>query len=350
MRNKMLKKAVLSLMVVGMLGTGLLGCGSDSKENAAEGNKKTTGEENTEKGETAEKEEINIVIGDQAKYFTFKVAQEQGLFEKEFADDNITVTVENFVDGTSELEAFSAGALDFAIIGDQPAVSAISNGSPLTIVGAYCSNSKGYVLCAADGSGIESVADLKGKKVAATSGTALHQLLLLMLESEGMTIDDIEYYSMNSTEYLPAVASGDIDAVVVTEPERTNALNEYNMYQVCDASEYKTIINVILAGNEFLEEHPDVAVRMMKVFEEANTWVKENKEEAIDIVAESGEVPRETLESIYDTTEFSTVFSDEQVDSLMKTVDFLYNQEVLLTKPELEDLFDDTYLKEAGIM
>lgn len=349
MRRKMLKKAVLSLVLVGMFGTTVLGCGSDTKNNDAAGTKKETSANSNTK-QTEETEEINIVIGDQAKYFTFKVAQEQGLFEKEFADDNITVSVENFVDGTSELEAFSAGALDFAIIGDQPAVSAISNGSPLTIVGAYCSCSEGYALCAAEGSGIESVADLKGKKVAASSGTALHQLLLLMLESEGMTIDDIEYYSMNSTEYLPAVASGEIDAVVVTEPERTNALNEYNMYQVCDASEYKTIINVILAGNEFLEEHPDVAVRMMKVFEEANTWVKENREEAIDIVAESGEVPRETLESIYDTTEFSTVFSDEQVDSLMKTVDFLYNQEVLLTKPELEDLFDDTYLKEAGIM
>ena len=346
MRSKMLKKAVLGLVLVAMFGTTVLGCGSDTKNNDAASTKKET----SANSNTKQTEEINIVIGDQAKYFTFKVAQEQGLFEKEFADDNITVSVENFVDGTSELEAFSAGALDFAIIGDQPAVSAISNGSPLTIVGAYCSCSEGYALCAAEGSGIESVADLKGKKVAASSGTALHQLLLLMLESEGMTIDDIEYYSMNSTEYLPAVASGEIDAVVVTEPERTNALNEYNMYQVCDASDYKTIINVILAGNEFLEEYPDVAVRMMKVFEEANTWVKENKEEAIDIVAESGEVPRETLESIYDTTEFSTVFSEEQVDSLMKTVDFLYNQEVLLSKPELEDLFDDTYLKEAGIM
>ena len=345
MRNKMLKKAVLCLMVVGMLGTGLLGCGSESKENAADEKKETV-----EKEENTEKEEIKIVIGDQAKYFTFKVAEKQGLFEKEFADDNITVSVENFVDGTSELEAFSAGALDFAIIGDQPAVSAISNGSPLTIVGAYCSCSKGYALCAADGSGIESVADLRGKKVAATSGTALHQLLLLMLESEGMTIDDIEYYSMNSTEYFPAVASGDIDAVVVTEPQLTSALTEYNMYQVCDASDYKTVINVILARNEFLEEHPDVAARMMKVFEEANTWVKENRDEAVAIVAESGEVPKETLESIYDTTEFSTVFSDEQVDSLMKTVDFLYNQEVLLEKPSLEELFDDKYLKDAGIM
>ena len=55
-------------------------------------------------------------------------------------------------------------------------------------------------------------------------------------------------------------------------------------------------------------------------------------------------------ESIYDTTEFSTVFSDEQVDSLMKTVDFLHDQEVILTKPTLDDLFDDTYLKDAGIM
>lgn len=345
MRNHMFKRVVAGLLVLGLLGGCLAGCGDSTETGSTEKTGKSAGNENKSD------EKITITIGDQAKYFTYKVAEQKGMFDEEFKDDNIEVKVENFVDGTAELESFSAGALDFAIIGDQPAVSAISNGSPLKIVGAYCSCSKGYALCAREGSGIKSVKDLKGKKVAATSGTALHQLLLLMLESEDMTIDDIDYYSMQSTEYFPALESGEIDAVVVTEPQLTTALSEYGMKQVCDASDYKTIINVILARNEFLEEHPDVAARMMKVFEKANTWAKENKEEAIKIVANSSdEVTEDVLESIYDTTEFSTVFSDEQVDSLMKTVDFLYDQEVILKKPVLDDLFDDKYLKDAGIM
>ncbi len=370
MRKKWFKKAAAVVLIAGLLCMNLIGCGSGTTdqtttdENGTEAvtsspantitEVETDAETDAETIETDQSdkdgEEINIVIGDQAKYFTFKVAEKLGLFEEEFAGENITVSVENFVDGTSELEAFSAGALDFAIIGDQPAVSAIANGSPLTIIGTYCSCSEGYALCAAEDSGIESVADLKGKNVAATSGTALHQLLLLMLEAEGMSIDDIEYYSMNSTEYFPAVLSGDIDAVVVTEPQLTSALNEYNMYMVCDATDYKTIINVILARDGFLEQYPDVSARMLKVFEEANVWVQENREEAIEIVAESGEVSEETLGSIYDTTEFSTVFSDEQTDSLMKTVEFLYSQGVLLETPTIDELFDDSYLKAAGIM
>lgn len=343
MKNQMLKKVVAGLLSVSMLGVCLTGCTSSD----ADSEKEAKTEEDAGKSD----EKITITIGDQAKYFTYKIAEQKGMFDEEFKDDNIEVKIENFVDGAAELESFSAGALDFAIIGDQPAVSAIANNSPLTIVGAYCSCSKGYALCAAKGSDIKSVKDLRGKKVAATSGTALHQLLLLMLESEGMTIDDVDYYSMQSTEYFPAVESGEIDAVVVTEPQLTTALNEYDMTQICDASDYKTIINVILARNEFLEEHPDLATRMMKVFEKANTWAKENKKEAIEIVANSSdEVTEDVLESIYDTTEFSTVFSDEQVDSLMKTVDFLHDQEVILNKPTLEDLFDDKYLKDAGIM
>ena len=50
--------------------------------------------------------------------------------------------------------------------------------------------------------------DLKGKKVAGPRGTVLHQLLIAALIKEGMSVDDVEFLSMDQPAALSAMLSG----------------------------------------------------------------------------------------------------------------------------------------------
>ena len=67
--------------------------------------------------------------------------------------------------GPPIIEALTSGDLDVGFMGDQPAFSGISNGVDIQIISATSASNKRHGLIARDDSGIESLADLKGKKV-----------------------------------------------------------------------------------------------------------------------------------------------------------------------------------------
>ena len=62
--------------------------------------------------------------------------------------------------------------------------------------------------------GIDSVQKLAGKKVAATSGTALHYFLARVLAKNDMTFKDIELVNLPAADGQAAFVAGRVDAIV----------------------------------------------------------------------------------------------------------------------------------------
>jgi sulfonate transport system substrate-binding protein len=98
----------------------------------------------------------------------------------------------NFLDGPHMDAAFAAGKIDVGFLGDSPALLATASGANAVVVGAlkFQPNSA-YALVAKPGSGITTLADLRGKKVAFTQATALQGYALQALGTVGLTQKDI---------------------------------------------------------------------------------------------------------------------------------------------------------------
>lgn len=77
-----------------------------------------------------------------------------------------------------------------------------------------------YRIVARRSAGIETLADLKGKRVATINNTSAAYFLGLMLEREGMTLDDVvivgdvDLFGMGK-----ALGAGEVDALAIWEPE-----------------------------------------------------------------------------------------------------------------------------------
>lgn len=69
--------------------------------------------------------------------------------------------------------------------------------------------------------GIKTIADLKGKKIAAEEGTVDHFLLLLGLEKAGLTAKDIQFVPLETGQAATAFVGGQVDAVGVFAPFTT---------------------------------------------------------------------------------------------------------------------------------
>lgn len=97
----------------------------------------------------------------------------QTLFKSSGQDNGLKSKVHfgNFSDGPEILEAFRAGAVDVAVVGDAPPIQAQANGSPILIVGVQQNSDREYQLAISPEAHIRTLTDLRGKKIANAPGT-----------------------------------------------------------------------------------------------------------------------------------------------------------------------------------
>src|SRR5215212_4999888 len=121
--------------------------------------------------------ERELRIGVQ-KYGALVLLKERGLLEKRLAPLGWTVAWTEFPGGPQLLEALNVGAIDFGTTGEAPPIFAQAAGAPLVYVGYEPSAPQGEAIIVPKDSPIQSVADLKGHKVALNKGSNVHYLLV----------------------------------------------------------------------------------------------------------------------------------------------------------------------------
>jgi sulfonate transport system substrate-binding protein len=129
--------------------------------------------------------------------------------------DSVPYKVEfaQFASGPLVNAAFAAHNIDVGFMGDTPASATVSGSIPVKAVGVAQSSGPASVLEARPG--IATVADLKGRKVAFTTGTAQHALALRALATAGLTQADVEQVDVPLNQLGTVLASGQVDAAVI---------------------------------------------------------------------------------------------------------------------------------------
>ncbi|NWC97091.1 ABC transporter substrate-binding protein, partial [Pseudomonas sp. IPO3779] len=144
-------------------------------------------------GEAAEIKEIRIAVPDLSAGTEHSgggavdVLRSRQIYDKAFADQGIKVQW-NFFKGAGPVinEAFANGQVDFAYLGDLAAIIGKSNGLDTRLLSASARGVKQY-LGVVPGSGIKTLEDLKGKRVAVFRGTASQLSFDAALASQGLS-------------------------------------------------------------------------------------------------------------------------------------------------------------------
>jgi sulfonate transport system substrate-binding protein len=148
----------------------------------------------------------------------FALAKGSGALEKRLAPRGISVTWAEFTSGPPLLEALGANALDFGSTGDIPPLFAQAAGGDLLYVAASKGAIDGSAIVVKQDSPIQTLADLKGKKIAYKRGSSAHNLTVKALRSVGLTLDDIETVDLGPPDAAPAFANNQIDAWTIWDP------------------------------------------------------------------------------------------------------------------------------------
>jgi sulfonate transport system substrate-binding protein len=195
------------------------------------------------------------------------VLKEQGLLEKEFAKDGISIRWVQTLGSNKALEFLSAGSIDFGSTAGSAALVSKINGNPIKSIYVY-SRPEWTALVTRKDSTIGKVADLKGKRVAVTRGTDPHIFLVRALLDAGLTEKDITPVLLQHPDGKTALIRGDVDAWAGLDPMMAQAEVEDGAKLFFRKAEANTwgILNVREA---FLKDHPDLVQRVLAVYEAA---------------------------------------------------------------------------------
>jgi len=304
---------------------------------------------NKAKGETAASGkpiEIRIAI---TTYTEPILAQEKGFFEEELKQNNATVKLSTFQSGPPMIEALAAKGLDFAVFGDQPAIQAIASGIPIKIISGICDAVESFGLIARVDSGIKEVKDIKGHKIAAPAGTTAHQLLLIMLEKNGLTLNDIEYVNLAIGSITPSLIAGDIKGAVAYGITFSDPPVDEGIVKINSGDGYKRNVNVIAARNEFLENHPDASVAVLRALQKAAKWRVDNYNETLDIVSDFLGNDKEVTAKTFPTSITLLKLDDAAKEAVLTSADILFRNDILSERLTAEQLFDDKYAAAGGL-
>ncbi|AYM41994.1 ABC transporter substrate-binding protein [Mycobacteroides chelonae] len=134
--------------------------------------------------------------------------------------DNAPYKVEfsTFTFGPPQIEALTAGKIDFAVTGNTPPIFGAASKAKIKVVSGYTNDASGDQILVSDTSPIQSVADLRGKKVAVGKGSSANGHLLLQLQKANLTIKDIQPVFLQPADAFTALSQGQADAWAIWDP------------------------------------------------------------------------------------------------------------------------------------
>ncbi len=167
---------------------------------------------------SAQAADKKVVVAYQTDALPSSVAIANGEFSK---DTGYEIDFRKFNSGAEIFAAIASGDVQVGYVGSSPFAAATSRG--LAVKAFYLSSISGIdeALVVRNGSGIESLSDLKGKKLAAAPVSTDHYQLLALIKSLGLSERDVQVFAIPQPEIVAAFNRGDLDGGFVWDPALT---------------------------------------------------------------------------------------------------------------------------------
>jgi sulfonate transport system substrate-binding protein len=206
----------------------------------------------------------------------------KGTLENEFARDATQVTW-TFLRGAGPAvnELYANQLADVSLLGDLPSIIGHAGGLKTRIL-ANGGRFNLYVAVPSD-SQIQSLKELRGKRVAVFKGTCQQLSFNRILDSFGLAERDVKTINMDSATARAALLTKDIDAVI-----GGNELFQLRdqgaakiIYTTKDKPQF-TCNTTILASDEFVSKYPEQVKRIVRQYVQAAKWLADNEQNPAD--------------------------------------------------------------------
>lgn len=240
-------------------------------------------------GGTAD-EARNLVVGDQR-------GGAQALLKAAGELDDVPYQIKwaLFPAASPLLEALDAGAIDIGGIGAAPFAFAYASGAQIRAVTAYRPTGdhagRASAIVVPKGSPIQTLADLRGKKVATIRGSAGQDLVLRLLERADIDPRTIRWTYLSNGESKAALASGSIDAWSTWGSYVGIAVLEDGDRILADGGNLPTGVGFYAANDRAIEQKRALLGDYVARLARARAWARDHLDDYARVLAKETGIP-----------------------------------------------------------
>lgn len=248
-------------------------------------------------------ETLKLAYSDWPGYTVMEIAKQKGWFK----DAGLDVELDWF-EYLPSIDAYSAGKVDGVMVVATDAMVTGANGWKSKII-ALVDFSEGSDMIVGV-PGINSIKDLKGKKIGIEVTLVEHMLLLQALKDNGMTQDDVDLINTPTDKTPQTLASGKVSAIGAWYPISGQALKQVaGSKKLYTSAQAKGLIYDVIAVNPTsFNKHKDEWTKISAIFYKCVDYLKDPKttDDAIKIMsAKVGADPKDYAKNVPGTHFFT---------------------------------------------
>ena len=220
----------------------------------------------------------------------------------------LSVEGKQMADGRSVRDAMISGQLNAGTMNITPFIVGAGAAS-LTMVGVVSLGGDTVGVMAKKGAGINSIADLKGKKISVSTGSTTANIFIqTVAPAAGLKPGDYQLINMRPPDQVAALAAGSVDAITSFEPYLTVAEKEGIGTMLMRFGQIDPNPTCLVLSPTLIEKSPETVQAFMKSWLEGVDFWKNNPSRVAEVLHEQ-----------YNTAGYSNV-TREMAESIVKQI------------------------------
>ena len=259
-------------------------------------------------------------IGYQKSIGSLLILKERGTLEKRFAAQGTAVTWVEFPSGPPLMEALHAGAIDFGYTGDTPPIYAQAAGVDFVYVASIPQPGKSSGILVRENSGIKTIAELRGKKIAVVKGSSAHNVLVRILERGNVAWQDVTPVYLQPADAGAALRAGNVDAWSIWDPFLALGERFPGVTLLTDAYGTAPSNAFFLATRDYATRYPATVEAVVSEAASAWRWAETHQSDLAKVLSEASGVDLDVEKVVAARGDYDVVPVTPQIVKQQQTI------------------------------
>lgn len=285
------------------------------------------------------------------------IIKNQGIFERMvqdlYPDRRVKIEWHNEVSGAVINNNMISGKYQIGFMGDMPAIincyksNTISDyHSKIIASDGKGRNGSNQAILIPQNSTIKSINDLAGRTVTVPVGSSSHRMLLEILNQNNL-LDSVIIQHQDVTVSTTMLKTNKVDAFAIWEPYCSYLTSQGTAKVLIDGADSKSdYLTGIIVDESWGNKNNDILVAFLECLLEAHDLLRNDPSAAADIIEEESSFDSVIAEKIIRSIRWDTILYKNDRDSLVKSVDFLSENDVI-DKYDISRYINYTFLQKA---
>lgn len=233
-----------------------------------------------------------------------------------FAKNGLNATLRTYVSTLDSAKGIENGDVDISLLPEYSIVTEALKKENISVIGSIDKYHSVYLICRKD-HGIESISDIKGKRIGATCGTIGEFYLGRFLNLHGINIVEVTLVDMRPTQYVDSLVNGSIDAVITVfkyfEPSKERLGDNFLAWPI--QSNQKGYL-LLTCRNDWIASHPETIKKLLESIVQAEDYTIHYPVQAKMIVQEQMNYTDENMEAIWPDHQYSLTLDQSLITAM----------------------------------